>query len=76
MKNVTRHTGILQVIERDKNNGANGNPRYAVLLDGYVCRTAVDSALGYSITNYDGKKVSAEIGTHYNTVTIQNVRGV
>jgi len=74
MKNVTRHTGILEIIERDKNNGNNGNPRYVVRLDGYTCRTMVDSSLGYSITNYDGKVVTAEIGTHYNTVSIQNVK--
>ena len=73
MKNITRHTGILRVIERDKNSGANGNPRYVVTLDGYTCRTAVDSPLGYAITNYDGKKVNAFIGTHYKTVTIMGV---
>lgn len=73
MKNMTRHTGILTVIERDKNNGSNGNPRYVVMLDGYVCRTAVDSSLGYSITNYDRKEVTALIGSHYNTVTIEGV---
>ncbi len=74
MKSVTNHTGILTVVERDRNNGINGNPRYIVLLDGLSCRTSVDSSLGYSITNFDGKKVSADIGLHYNTVTIKNVR--
>ena len=44
--------------------------RYLVRLDGITCRTAVDSCLGYSITNHDGKQVSASIGTHYGTVTI------
>ena len=76
MKNVTRHTGTLRIVERDENNGVNGNPRYVVTLDGYTCRTAVDSSLGYSISNYDGKKVTALIGTHYGTVTIEEVREV
>lgn len=74
MKNVTKHTGTLHIIERDNNSGNNGNPRYVVTLDGYTCRTAIDSSLGYSITNYDGKEVSALIGTHYGTVTIENVK--
>lgn len=74
MKNVTKHTGILTIIERDKNNGTNGNPRYVCTLDGITCRTAVDASLGYSITNFDGKMVTAYIGTHYGTVTIGGVR--
>lgn len=74
MKNVTRHIGILTVIKRAKNSGTNGNPRYIVELDGYTCHTEIDGSLGYSITNYDGKNVSACIGTHYGTVTIENVK--
>lgn len=76
MKSITRHEGILEVIEMDRNNGTNGNPRYVVRLDGYTARTAIDSFLGYSITNFDGKLVKAEIGLHYGTVTIQNVKEV
>lgn len=76
MKNVTQHTGILEIIERDRNNGTNGNPRYVCRLDGITCRTAVDSSLAYSITNYRDKIVTADIGTHYGTVTIKNVRKV
>ena len=75
MKNVTKHTGILTIIQRCKQS-SNGNPRYVVTLDGYTCRTEVDSSLGYSITNYDGCMVTAEIGTHYGTVTIQRVKKV
>ena len=73
MKNVTRHTGILTIIERAKSS-ANCNPRYVVEIDGYTCHTAVDAPLGYSITNFDGKKVSCHIGTHYGTVTIECVK--
>ena len=76
MKNITRHTGILTIVERDNNNGTNGNPRYVCTLDGHTCRTGVDSSLGYSITNFDGKMVTALIGTHYGTVTIEAVKEV
>ena len=73
MKNITRHTGKLTIVERCSSS-VNGNPRYLVMLDGYAARTMVDSSLGYSITNYADKMVEAEIGTHYNTRSIQNVK--
>ena len=73
MKNVTTHEGILTVIRREPSS-LNGNPRYRVMLDGYTAKTTVDSSLGYSITNFDGKRVSAHIGTHYGTRSIDNVR--
>jgi hypothetical protein len=73
MKNITQHTGVLEIVERAPNSRM-GNPRYVVRLDGYTARTAVDSSLGYSITNFEGKRVTAHIGTHYGTRTIENVR--
>ena len=73
MKNITSHKGILEIVERAPSS-RNGNPRYVVRLDGYTARTAVDSDLGYSITNYDGKMITANIGTHCGTSTIENVR--
>jgi hypothetical protein len=75
MKNITVHTGILEVIQREISSRM-GNPRYLVMLDGYTAKTLVDSPLGYSITNYDGKRVKAEIGLHYGTRTIQNVKAI
>lgn len=75
MKHTTHHTGILEVIERAPQSRM-GNPRYVVRLDGLTARTGVDSSLGYSITNYDGKRVSADIGTVRGVVTIENVREV
>jgi hypothetical protein len=73
MKNATRHTGTLQIVERCPSS-VNGNPRYLVMLDGYTARTPVDSSLGYSITKFDGKAVQAMIGTHYGTRTIESVK--
>lgn len=75
MKSVTQHTGILTVIKRAKQSN-NGNPRYIVEIDGYTCHTMVDDSLGYSITNFDGCMVSCHIGTHYNTVSIENVKKI
>lgn len=73
MKNITRHTGILSVVERCASS-TNGNPRYLVMLDGYTAKTMVDSSLGYSVTNFEGKNVEADIGTHYGTRSIDHVK--
>jgi hypothetical protein len=72
MKNATHHTGTLTVVTRLKSS-LNGNPRYLVMLDGYIASTKVDAMLGYGITNFDGKEVKAVIGTHYGTITIEKV---
>jgi hypothetical protein len=75
MKNVTRHQGILKVIERLPSS-FNGNPRYLLSIDGFTCKTAVDSGYGYSVTNHDGKEVIAYIGTHYGSATLDSLKGV
>jgi len=72
MKNITRHTGILTVTGRLPNS-ANGNPRYMFTIDGYSARTAVDSSHCYSITNYDGKQVTATLGSHYGVLTLNSI---
>jgi hypothetical protein len=73
MKNITRHTGELVIVQKLKHS-RNGNPRYLVMLDGYAASTMTDCSLGYAITNFEGKQVTADIGTHYGTVSIQNVK--
>jgi len=73
MKNVTRHIGKLEIVRRLPSS-ANGNPRYLVYVAGFTCRTAVDSSLGYSVTNFDGKNVVATIGTHYGVATLDSVQ--
>jgi hypothetical protein len=72
MKNVTRHEGLLEVLVKLPNS-INGNPRYIISIDGFVCKTPVDSSYGYSVTNYDGKMVGATIGTHYRTATLNTL---
>lgn len=75
MKNITQHTGTLRVIKRLPPS-VNGNPRYLISVDGFTCKTAVDSSYGYSVTNYDGKEVTATIGTHYGQATLNSLTGV
>lgn len=72
MKNITRHVGLVEILERLPSS-VNGNPRYLLKVDGHTCRTAVDSSHGYSVTNYDGKQVRATIGTHYGRATLNSI---
>lgn len=73
MKNVTTHKGTLDILTRLPSS-ASGNPRWLLRLDGWTCRTLVDSCEAYGITNLDGKQVTAELGTHYGTCHAQNIR--
>lgn len=75
MRNITQHKGKLEIIKRLKSS-YNGNPRYLLRIDGFHCKTAVDSSYGYSVTNYDGKQVYATIGTHYGTATLNTLKGL
>ena len=73
MKNVTSHTGKLELIERMPNSYF-GNPRYKVRVDGWTCVTQVDSGLAYEIDNWFGKIVDARLGTHYGVCTIDTMK--
>ena len=73
MKNITRHNGKLEIIQRLPRS-LNGNPRHLLRVDGWTCRTAPDSSLAYSITNFEGKNVIAEIGTYRGNPTIFDVK--
>ena len=75
MKSITRHQGIITDLQRLPSS-ANGNPRYSFVIDGYDVATSSDSSYGYSITNYEGKEVIAEIGTHYGRTTLNAIRSV
>lgn len=74
MKNISRHTGKLDVIKRLPSS-RNGNPRYLLRIAGYTCRTAPDAGIAYAITNYDGKTVTALIGSHYGVATLDTIEG-
>lgn len=74
MKNITRHTGTLEIIGRLPSSSF-GNPRYELRIDGFYCVTAVDSSHGYRVTNFDGRTVTATIGTHYGRPTLNSIEG-
>jgi len=74
MKNITQHTGTLEILSRLPSS-INGNPRYLIKVDGFTCKTPVDSSYGYCVTNYEGKQVQATIGTHYGTATLNSLKG-
>jgi hypothetical protein len=73
MKNLTRHTGALEIVERLPSS-ENGNPRYAIRVDGCSCVTAPDSMVAYDIRNCEGRQVIATIGTHYGRATLNTLR--
>ena len=73
MRNLTVHTGTLNIIRRLESS-SNGNPRYLLSIDGFTCRTMVDAMHGYEVTNYDGREVSATIGTHYRKSTLNTLK--
>ena len=75
MNNITRHTGKLEILKRLPSS-INGNPRFLVSIDNWSAKTIIDSSEGYSITNYEGKLVNAEIGTHYGSAHIQNITAI
>lgn len=79
MRSITRHTGTLKVVKREKSS-RNGNPRWCCFLitdsvgNGLSFVTAPDSSHGYRIINLDGKRVEVEIGQHYNRETLNSVK--
>ncbi len=73
MKNVTRHTGTLEIVNRLPSS-RNGNPRYLCRVDGYTFRTQVDHQHGYAIRNFEREKVIVELGTHYGALTLHTIR--
>lgn len=73
MKNITSHIGKLEIVRRLPPS-RNGNPRYLLRVDGWTCRTAPNSSLGYSVPNLDGKIVRAYIGTLRGLATLDYAR--
>lgn len=75
MRNISRHIGELKVLQRLPSSYF-GNPRYLISVNGIICKTAVNSSYGYSVTNWEGKQVEATIGTHYGSATLDTLKGV
>jgi hypothetical protein len=72
MKNLTSHNGKLEILKRLPNS-RNGNPRYLLRVDGWTCRTPVDSSLAYGVTNFNGKNVKATIGSFRGVAMLDSV---
>ena len=72
MKSITRHSGILEIIERLPQS-TNGNPRYLFTIDGYTAATMVDSHYGYELPNHDGKRVTVTLGSHYGRLSLNSI---
>ena len=64
MKNVTRHTGTLEMVKRLPNS-VNGNPRFQLRCDGWTFCTQPDTMVAYDIERFIGAAVTVTIGTHY-----------
>lgn len=84
MKNITRHTGKIRLIERLKNS-RNGNPQFILgVIDdserglGWTFRTPKDSSIGYTIQNYIDRDidVTVTLGTHYGLCTLNSIESV
>ena len=72
MKNVTSHTGILEIVKR-MDNSVNGNPRFMLRCDGWTFCTQPDSGIAYEIENHVGKMVTVHIGTHYGRCQLKSL---
>jgi len=78
MRNITRHTGKLVILERLKNSNFRSPKFKCAVLDkagnGISFETATNSSDGFSISNYDNKNVIVEIGTYYNKPTLHSIK--
>jgi hypothetical protein len=72
MKNITRHTGTLELVKR-LNNSASGNPRFQLRCDGWTFITQPDCMVAYMIENYIGKRVIVTVGTHYGKCQLKSL---
>lgn len=80
MKNIQEYTGKLIETVREKTS-AMGNPRYTALIltdSGYIVRatTTPNSALGYSVTNYENKNVTVETKISRGKVALLKIKEV
>ena len=72
MKNITRHTGTLEMVKR-LSNSANGNPRFQLRCDGWTFCTQPDAMVAYEIERFIGAVVTVTIGTHYGKCQLHSL---
>jgi len=80
MKNISRHYGKLKILKRLPNSYF-GNPKFKCAIvdkneNGFSFVTPTNSMFGYSIQNYENKRVIAEIGTFRNIPTLNSIKEV
>ena len=80
MKNISRHYGKLKILKRLPNSRL-GNPKFICGIvdkneNGFSFVTPTNSMFGYSIQNYENKRVIAEIGTFRNIPTLNSIKEV
>lgn len=75
MKNLSTHTGTLEIIKRLPSS-INGNSRYLARCGGFTFRTAVDSGWTAYLVNLDGKEATVTLGTHYGVCTLASIEEV
>jgi hypothetical protein len=79
MKHLNTYTGTLHITGRE-NNSVMGNPRYRAFLkltdedDGFEVLTKPNCMIGYKITNYDGKRVTVQLGTYHKRLNIYSIK--
>ncbi len=72
------HTGYFRIVKRLPSS-RDGNPRYLCEVnrdDGEAVyfRTAPDSSLGYSVPNYNAKRVTVSLVTFYGHATLADIK--
>lgn len=73
MHNISRHQGKLTNVKRLPSS-KNGNPRFQAQVGGLTAKTSVDAMIAYAIKGFEGKEVTAEIGTHYGVATFNRIQ--
>ena len=79
MKTLTKYTGTLNILGRE-NNSVMGNPRYRAFIeltdegDGFEVLTKPNSGIAYALTNFDGKKVTVELGDYHKRLNIYSLK--
>lgn len=72
MKNLAKHVGVLEILERLPNSGY-GNSRFVVRIGEVVCRTKPNTRLAIDLERYAGREVIAAVGTYRGHLTLLDV---
>jgi hypothetical protein len=79
MKTLNTYTGTLHITGRE-NNSVMGNPRYKAFIeltdegDGFEVLTKPNSMIAYELSNYDGKRVTVQLGDYHKRLNIYSIK--